>query len=256
MTNSEQGLQKANSTTYTSRLPRLVEQVNNSRSGVQMFDISTTDFVTLVAKCTTLIGCQLPSAEAVMVLCNFMKDTYPLLFDNEIYLAVQLNAAGKLKSRTEHYNSFDASYLGMILNNFTEYKREAALLEAKQRKEPETTALPQATSSGTFEEIISKDLETLKRGGNMLAALYLAPKIVDYLTEAGRLENVTDELVRAWDAAARKTISDTDATGKWRPNALARYKRDNRAEYREYLALCVIEKKRECYMWYLKNQIK
>jgi hypothetical protein len=238
------------------RLMAELRKVENARNGVQFFDANGDAYANLFARCCVLIGCIAPTPEAAIVLANFLRDHKPLVFDTELLLAVELNVAGKYSARTEHYNSFDASYVGQILDKYTEYKRELALKEARQpRIEDESRLLAAPTSDEGFEKIIQADIENLKAGKNMIAAKTLAPFVVDYLASKGRLEYLTDDVLIKWQVDAKETIF-RDNPDKWTRGKVQRLKNENHPMYKEFQRAVLMERKRIIYFNFLKEQIK
>ncbi len=232
-----------------------VRKVENARNGVQFFDANGDTFANLFTRCCVLIGCKEPEPVQAVVLANFLRDHKPLIFDTELLLAVELNVAGKYQTRTEHYNSFDASYVGQILDKYTEYKRELALKEARQpRIEDESRLLAAPTSDEGFEKIIQTDIENFKAGKSMLAAQTLAPFVVDYLAAKGRLEHLTDDLLIKWQAEAKEKVF-RDNPDKWTRGRVQRLKSENHPQYKEFQQAVLMERKRIIYFNFLKENL-
>jgi hypothetical protein len=227
-----------------------------ARNGVQFFNANGDIFANLFSRCCVLIGCVAPTPEAAIVLANFLRDHKPLVYDTELLLAVELNVAGKYPSRTEHYNSFDASYCGQVLEKFIEYKRELHLKEARQPKlNEETKLLSEPTSDDSFEKIIQSDIDNFREGKSMLAAQTLAPFVVDYLASKGRLEHLTDETLIKWQIEAKENIF-RNYPDKWTRGKVQRLKNENHPLYNEFQKSVLMERKRIIYFNYLKENLK
>ncbi len=83
-----------------------------------------------------LIGIQEPPAD-ILALLGFVKKYYPTLTIDQVSEAFLLNSAGRLIQKYEpYYSSFDVTFIGNVLNSYTETKR----LERLSKPAPE--ALP------------------------------------------------------------------------------------------------------------------
>ena len=248
-----QGQQNPNLPTSLSRLPRLVQQVEIAKhQGVQFFDITNEQFALMVGYVTTLIGCALPSVEATMILITYCRDQFPFTTDREFKLACELNASGKFESVVQHYNSFDAQFMGTVLSKYREYENKSNKERAKvENKELRPAEKSEGISEATARDIIAKDLDALRQRKSMTAAMLVAPIVMDWILANENCDWITDEKFKAWHNEAYKTVGSDMQYGRER---LRMYKQDNRPEWTDFVQKVITERKRIAYLEYLKKK--
>lgn len=219
---------------------------------MQFFDITPEQFVVMTGYVTTLIGCSLPSEEGVWVLLEYCREHFPFTTDKEFKLACQLNAAGKFDATVQHFNSFDAQFVGAVINKYKVYEQRTNIDKSKiENSEAREEVKPVVLSIETARAIIDADLATYRAKGNLTAALALAPVIVDWIADNEPCEWITDERLKQWKREAWESVrSDM----QYSRVALAKWKAEGRAEWTDFVQKVIAERKRIVYMEYLKRK--
>ena len=226
--------------------------ISSRKRGVRLAEITPIDFTQLILRLCVLVGCEQPSAEAVMLLFDHCGMMHPNETNESLILAAQLNAAGRYEQRVEHFNSLDAGYIGKLFSSFEYYHRSVFKEAAKGAKEE--TPPPPADTDALMMDIFESDKKNFKEGKGDKAIDAVAPRMVQWLESKGMLPPVTDELLNSVHAKAVANVQkrlDVSAArvAKWKSEE--RFK----AQYNDYRASVIAEKNRIFYR-YVLNQSK
>lgn len=233
-------------------IDRKIFEAKNSKL---LIECDQYEFNQLVLKICALIGCSLPSPEAAAQLFSWCCDNYMGITSKAFELSFGLNAAGSLPSKINHFGSFDASFIGDVLAQYSEMQRKANQQAQKTVHEDHAVALLDAPmNNDAREQMLLEHIEAVKNEKYILPEL-MGPTMFDWLLKSGRIDNETipTELNIAWKKKARGIIFEEMRinTAKWNRIEQARgleYQRITNAIYCEF--------KRLAYIWFIKSQIR
>lgn len=227
----------------------------NARNSKQLGELDDTEASQLIMRICALIGCQLPSVEAGMLLWEFICRHHWMVTKKAFELAFEMNAAGKLDKRIEHYNSFDGSFVSSVLNAYELKKREAVKESNKTVHQDHAAELLQEPSDDVMQQMLNEHVEQVKKGKTMTANL-LGNVMVNWLIKSGRLDEskISDELNRDWENKAKDFVVNHYLHGSYGRWSKLKQQRGN--EYQRIREYIISEKKRLCYLWYLTTQVK
>lgn len=256
MTNlpQESNEQRPSSLQLSSKLSKDDTAILAARNSKQLGELDSSEASQLIMRICALIGCQLPSIEAGMLLWDFVCRHYWTISKKSFELAFEMNAAGKLEKRIEHYNSFDATFVSAVLSEYEKRKREAVKESNKTVHEDHAAELLQEPSEDTMKQLFNDHVEQVRKG-KILTAQLLGATMCNWLIRTGQLGDIPDDLNNQWEAKAKEIIF-TDpryqlSAGRWK-----RLKETKGAEYQRIREHILSEKKRLCYLWYINEQIK
>jgi hypothetical protein len=237
-----------------SSLKGVDRKIFEAKNGKLLIECEQYEFNELVIRVCALIGCALPSPESAAQLFAWCCDNYMGVTARSFELAFGLNAAGSLPSKINHYGSFDASFIGDVLAQYSEMQRKANQQAQKTVHEDHAAQLLEPPiEQSDFMRIHKTHVEQVK-SGNLIPAQLFAPTILDFLLKRGILtdENIPDDLIKQFKAKAKRIIFDEHEISKTKWERI-KEQPSNYAKYKKYI---LIEVKRLVYLWYIEEQIK
>jgi len=232
-------------------IDRKIFEAKNSKL---LIECDQYEFNQLVLKICALIGCSLPSPESAAQLFAWCCDNYMGITSKGFELSFGLNAAGSMPSKINHFGSFDASFIGDVLAQYSEMQRKANQQAQKTVHEDHAVMLLDVPiESSDFMRIHKTHIEQVK-SGNLIPAQLFAPTILDFLLKRGILtdENIPDDLVNQFKAKAKQIIFDEHEISKTRWERI----KEQPSNYAKYKMYILLEMKRLTYIWYIQEQIK
>jgi hypothetical protein len=229
---------------------KILEAKNNKL----LLECDQYEFNQIVLRVCALIGCALPSPESAAQLFAWCCDNYMSITAKGFEYAFGLNAAGSMPTKTNHYGSFDASFIGDVLSNYFEMQRKANQQALKTVHEDHAVALLDTPEDNSITRGIYNDhLEQAKKGVYFSAELF-GPRMWNWIVKEGIVkdEDIPDTLVSEWRRKAKANVFDEHrlTKTKWE---LIKQQPTNFEKYQGYI---VSEQKRLAYIWFIKSQIK
>lgn len=241
-------------TSSTPKLKGIDKRVYEAKNSRLILDLNDYEFRLIVLQICTLVGCALPSPESTAQLHSFVSDNFMGTTDRGFRLAFEMNASGQLANKISHYNSFDASFIGDVLNGYKEAERKANR-EALKTVHTDHAAqlLEPPIEQSDFMRIHKTHIEQVKQG-NLIPAQLFAPTMVEWLLKRGILKDndIPDSMMNEWKSKAKRLVFDEYEIT---PTKWERIK-EQPTNYERYKKYILIEVKRMVYIWYLQTQIK
>jgi len=233
-------------------IDRKIFEAKNSKL---LIECDQYEFNQLVLKICALIGCSLPSPESAAQLFAWCCDNYMGITSKGFELSFGLNAAGSMPSKINHFGSFDASFIGDVLAQYSEMQRKANQQAQKTVHEDHAVALLDSPmNNDAREQMLLDHIEAVKNEKYILPEL-MGATMFDWLLKSGKLDTDTIpmELNIAWKKKARGIIFEEMRinTAKWN-----RIEQTRGLEYQRITNAIFCEFKRLAYIWFIKSQIK
>jgi hypothetical protein len=194
--------------------------------------------------------------EPIQQMHSFISDNFSWCTVADFKLAFEFNAAGKLANKLNAFKSFDATYVGSVLDEYYKMRMEAM----KKWNDVNTNYIEpshQLASSTTYDEkqmfmtSLSTDIEKAKKG-NLMAATLLGTIWFDKLY---KYELVTDDLWTDLEWSYFKSMA-TDTVKHERELTKTKFTKikENERLYELYQQDVKNEMKRLMYVDYIKKQ--
>lgn len=169
-------------------------------------------------------------------------------------LSFGLNAAGSMPSKINHYGSFDASFIGDVLAQYSEMQRKANQQAQKTVHEDHAVMLLGTPEDDSITRNIYNDHLEQARKGNYLSVELFAPRMWNWVIKQGIVKDdeIPDTLVTEWRRKAKATVFDEYRLTKTKWELI----KQQPLNFEKYQSYIVAEQKRLAYIWFIKSQIK
>jgi hypothetical protein len=193
--------------------------------------------------------------EPIQQLHSFVSDNFSWCTTVDFKLAFEFNAASKLANKQTSFKSFDATYVGSVLNEYYQLRMDAMKKWSDVNVnyiEPARQLESANDSISWFNEALNKDIENAKQG-NYMAAELMGFVMLENLYKTGLVtdEYWTDAEWLAFKQRAKRIVHDEQEIGKTKLERILNNPR-MKEQYQNSIAR---EMKVIMYLNYLKKQI-
>lgn len=155
----------------------------------------------------------IPDSEGMQLIYNTIKDSFPKFNANDIVFAFILAMQGKIKHAKENIdlklygNKFNALYLTIILNAYTDYRREIIykyneIEKNNQKLLPQVCEYTEQEKENIIKSGIIRIFNEYKSGKKLIGVSH----IFDYLTEKGLLQ--AEKGSEDWQEKYKKAVEN------------------------------------------------
>ncbi len=232
-------------------IDRKIFEAKNSKL---LIECDQYEFNQLVLKICALIGCSLPSPESAAQLFAWCCDNYMGITSKGFELSFGLNAAGTMPSKINHFGSFDASFIGDVLAQYSEMQRKANQQAQKTVHEDHAVMLLGTPEDDSITRNIYNDHLEQAMKGNYLSVQLFGPRMWNWVIKQGIVKDdeIPDSLVTEWRRKAKATVFDEYRLTKTKWELI----KQQPLNFEKYQSYIVAEQKRLAYIWFIKSQIK